>query len=101
MNTDTLEKMKQMRLFGMYRAFRSSLESPKHEQLTTDEMTALLIESEWEERHNRTIERSMRNARFRYKSAIEQLDYDSNRGLTKIRSTVWQTADTSGKIRPS
>lgn len=96
MNTDTLEKMKQMRLFGMYRAFRSSLESPKHEQLTTDEMTALLIESEWEERHNRAIERSMRNARFRYKSTIEQLDYDSNRGLDK--NQIHRLAD-SGYIR--
>ena len=27
MNTDTLDKMKQMRLLGMHRAFRTSLES--------------------------------------------------------------------------
>ncbi|HMP22463.1 MAG TPA: hypothetical protein PKC39_16005 [Ferruginibacter sp.] len=46
MNTDTLEKMKQMRLLGMYRAFRTSLETAKHEQITADEMTALLIASE-------------------------------------------------------
>lgn len=83
MNTDTLDKMRQMRLFGMHRAFRSSLESPKHEQLTADEMTALLVDSEWDERHNRAIERSTKNARFRYKSTIEQLDYDSTRGLDK------------------
>lgn len=55
MNTNTLDKMRQMRLFGMHRAFRSSLESPKHEQLTADEMTALLVDSEWDERHNRAI----------------------------------------------
>ncbi len=59
MNTDTLDKMRQMRLLGMHRAFRTSLESPRHEQLTADEMTTLLVDSEWDERHNRSIEREV------------------------------------------
>ncbi|MEY3590713.1 MAG: hypothetical protein RLZZ466_1234 [Bacteroidota bacterium] len=83
MNQDTLDKMRHMRLFGMHRAFRSSLESPTHEQLTADEMTTLLIDSEWDERHNRSIERSTKNARFRYKSTVEQIDYDLSRNLDK------------------
>jgi len=83
MNTATLEKMSKMRLFGMQRAFRSSLESPRQDPLTADEMAALLIDSEWDDRHNRAIERSTKNARFRYKSTIEHLDYDASRGLDK------------------
>lgn len=83
MNTDTLDRMKQMRLLGMHRAFKTSLESDKNEQITADEMTALLIDSEWDERHNRAIERTTKNARFRYKSTIEQIDYDGGRGLDK------------------
>ena len=83
MNTDTLDKMKQMRLLGMHRAFKTSLETEKNEQITADEMTALLIDSEWDERHNRSIERITKNARFRYKASVEQLDYDGNRGLDK------------------
>ena len=83
MNTDTLDKMKQMRLLGMHRAFRTSLETEKNEQLTADEMTALLVDSEWDERHNRSIERTTKNARFRYKASVEQLDYESKRGLDK------------------
>lgn len=83
MNTDTLDKMKQMRLLGMHRAFKTSMETSKNEQLTADEMTALLIDTEWDERHNRTIERTTKNARFRYKASVEQLDYDSKRGLDK------------------
>lgn len=79
MNTDTLDKMKQMRLLGMHRAFKTSMETPRHEQLTADEMTAMLIDTEWDERHNRSIERTTKNARFRYKASIEQLDYDSKR----------------------
>ena len=83
MNTDTLDKMKQMRLLGMHRAFKTSMETTTHEQLTADEMTAMLIDTEWDERHNRAIERTTKNARFRYKASVEQLDYDSKRGLDK------------------
>ena len=41
MNTTTLAKMKRMRLFGMYHAFKSSMETPRNEPYTADEMTAL------------------------------------------------------------
>ena len=83
MNTNTLEKMKQMRLLGMHRAFKTSLETARNEQLTADEMTELLVDTEWDERHNRSIERSTKNARFRYKATVEQLDYTGGRGLDK------------------
>lgn len=83
MNTDVLEKMRKMRLLGMHRAFKTSIENGKTEKLTADEMTTFLIDSEWDDRHNRSIERGMRNARFRYKSTIEQIDYTGNRGIDK------------------
>ncbi|MBK9391735.1 MAG: IS21-like element helper ATPase IstB [Bacteroidia bacterium] len=83
MNTDTLDKMKQMHLLGMHRAFSTSLQTERNEQLTADEMTAMLVDSEWDDRHNRSIERTTKNARFRYKATIEQLDYRSQRGLDK------------------
>lgn len=60
MNTDTLDKMRRMRLLGMHRAFKTSLESSPGESLTADELIATLIDSEWDDRHNRTIERSLR-----------------------------------------
>lgn len=41
------------------------------------------IDSEWDDRHNRSIERSMRNAHFRYKATIEQMDYSTDRGIDK------------------
>lgn len=83
MNQTSLDKMKRMRLFGMYRAFKTSIELAKNEQLTSDEMTALLVDSEWDDRHNRSIERTLKNARFRYKATIEQLDFTLERGIDK------------------
>ena len=83
MNTDVLEKMRKMRLLGMHRAFKTSIENGKTEKFTADEMTSFLIDSEWDDRQNRSIERGMRNARFRYKSTIEQIDYTGDRGIDK------------------
>jgi DNA replication protein DnaC len=91
MNETSLAKMKQMRLFGMHRAFKTSLETQKAELLTADEMTALLVDSEWDDRHNRSIDRGLRNARFRYKATIEQLDFTLERGIDK--NAVHRLAD--------
>jgi len=83
MNTSTLDKMRRMNLFGMYHAFKINMETPRGEPYTADEMTALLVDSEWDDRHNRAIERGLRNARFRYKATMEQIDYTTGRGIDK------------------
>lgn len=75
----SLEKMKQLKLFGMARAFQLTLESGKNEKFTPDEMIAHLVESEWDERYNRRLERSTHRARFRYKASLEQINYENNR----------------------
>lgn len=83
MNEQTLQKMRQMKFFGMVRAFRSSMENESGTKLTTDEMVSVLVDAEWDDRNNRRIDRQMRNARFRYKANIEQLHFDINRNLDK------------------
>lgn len=76
---ETISKMKQMRLLGMSRALQLTMESGKNEKFTPDEMVEHLIEAEWDERYNRKLGRSVQSARFRYKSSIEQINYDDNR----------------------
>ena len=91
MNSTTLDKMKRMRLNGMHRAFKTSIDTAKNEKLTADEMTALLVDSEWDDRHNRSIERGLKNARFRYKATIEQLDFTLERSIDK--NQIYRLAD--------
>lgn len=74
-----LEKMRQLRLTGMARAFDLTLQSGKNEKFTADEMVTHLIEAEWDERYNRRMERGIRLARFRYKASVEQISYDGGR----------------------
>lgn len=81
MNEQTLEKMRQMKLYGMLRNFKHVLESSTMSTMTADELVLQLVESEWEDRHNRSVERGIRNARFRYKASIEAIDYNIERGL--------------------
>lgn len=83
MNATTLEKMKAMKLFGMHRAFKTDLESGRADTYTPDEITAHLIEAEWDERQNRSIEQKIKNARFRYKALLEDVYYHPERNLEK------------------
>jgi DNA replication protein DnaC len=83
MNEATLEKMRKMNLLGMHRAFKTSIESGKTENYTSDEMVANLIESEWDDRRNRGIERQLKNARFRYKASMEEINYENNRNIDR------------------
>lgn len=83
MNTTTLDKMRRMRFYGMFRAFKISMESGKQETYTPDEIIAHLIEAEWDDRQNRSIEQKIKNARFRYKAAIEDLYYNNERNIDK------------------
>jgi len=83
MNTETLEKMRTLRLFGMYDAFKTNLESSVKETLTPDQFVSLLVASEWDDRKNRAVERAVRIASFRYKASVEQIDYSIERGLDR------------------
>ena len=72
-----------MRLLGMYNAFKISMESFKTESMTTDQFVAWLVSNEWDDRCNRMIERLIKQASFRYKASLEEVDYSLERGLER------------------
>nr|MBA3680335.1 ATP-binding protein [Bacteroidota bacterium] len=76
---EILNKMKQMRLLGMARAFHLTQQSEKNEKFTPDEMVSHLVDSEWDERYNRKLDRTVQAARFRYKASMEEISFDNNR----------------------
>lgn len=83
MNNRTLEKLRQMRLYGMYDAFKTSLENTLKEQMTQDQFIFHLVSSEWDNRRNRAIERAIKAANFRYNACLEDIDYSFERGLDR------------------
>jgi DNA replication protein DnaC len=83
MNKESLDKMNRMRLLGMHHAFESCIENRQMERFTNDELVYHLVQSEWDDRQYRSLQRNLKNAQFRYKASIEQLDYEQDRGLDR------------------
>src|SRR5665647_1659018 len=84
MNKESLEKMSRMRLLGMHQAYKASIEADQSQlQFTNDELVHHLVQSEWDDRQYRSVQRGLKNANFRYSASIEQLDYSGDRGLNK------------------
>ena len=78
-NQATLDKLDRMRLHGMARALRTSLETQS--PCTADELLAHLVDAEWDDRHERRLKRLLKAARFRYPAAIEEVDFALRRNL--------------------
>lgn len=83
MNELTLEKMKQMRLYGMHNAFTTSTNNAVNEPYTNDEFASMLITAEWDDKNNRKVERMIKNAKFKYKANIEDVNYGESRNVDK------------------
>ena len=79
MNQQTLGQMNALKLYGMATCFDAMLRAGGDRPLTADEMIAALIQAEWDERENRRTERHIRQAKFRFHAAIEQIDYSTQR----------------------
>ena len=93
MNTSTLDKLRKMKFFGMFHAFKSCLETGQATEYTTDELLAHLVEAEWDDRQNRRIDRSIFYARFRYKASVENIHYHADRSID--RNQIMRLADCS------
>jgi DNA replication protein DnaC len=83
MNEVTLEQMRKLRLFGMQESFKGILASKTGQEYTPDQLLATLIQAEWEDHENRKINRLMKNAKFRYQSSLDEIDYLHPRNLEK------------------
>jgi len=82
-NNDTIEKLKQMRLGAMAQLHYRHVKDNNLSNLTADEYLALLTDYEWEDRQNRKIDRFLKQADFREKGSLSEVNYSQNRNLDK------------------
>jgi hypothetical protein len=78
MNEITLTRMKQMKLYGMHDSFKTAIETGKTDSYSLDQFVSMIIDAEWDDKTNRRIERSIKNARFHYKASIENIIFDDS-----------------------
>jgi len=80
----TLDKLNQMKLFGMSHSLKDRLERHDHQNLSKAELLGLLVDDEWLYRENRKLTARLKVAKFKQRTAsIESIDYKTARGLRK------------------
>jgi len=79
----TLDKIEQLRLFGMAKALREQLQNQKATALNFEERLGLIVDREMSERENRRLAARLRTAKLRISASIEDIDFRQQRGLDK------------------
>lgn len=92
----TLDKIEQLRLFGMAKALREQLQNQKATALSFEERLGLLVDREMTERENRRLVTRLKVAKLRVSASIEDIDFRQPRGLDKslvlsLASNQWIT----------
>lgn len=87
------KQMNQLRLHGMSSSWQALMETKRQHELSLSDGLEILLQAELHERENRRFERLKKNARFRYQASIEELHYDSSRGLDKELISILATGE--------
>ena len=82
-NQATLKKLEEMRLYGMVRAFRATMETGVQHSFTPDELISHLTDVEWDDRYNRKLTRLVHAAKFRCHATFEEIDFSLSRNLDR------------------
>jgi DNA replication protein DnaC len=84
MNTNqTIEKLKSMRLHAMAQMYLHHIQNNMYSDCTPDEYLSVLVDHQWEERQNNKIQELIKQAKFRQKASIADVDYTTARNLEK------------------
>ncbi len=83
MSTQTLAQLRQLKLSGMAQALQTQLEQVgTYEELPFIDRLSLLIEQENLSREQRKQDRLIRQAQFRLRASIQEIDYQHPRNIT-------------------
>jgi DNA replication protein DnaC len=79
----TLERLRELRLEGMAKAFEEQMASSEFKELSFEERIGLLVDRELTARNNRRLRTRLRKAKLRQMACMEDIDYQQPRGLDK------------------
>lgn len=95
--TQTLDRLRDLNLSGMTRAYQEQLERADYQALPFDDRLGLLVDAEMTEREQRRLFRYLKAARLRAQACVEDLDFHTPRGLSRslileLAESRWVTA---------
>lgn len=83
---NTANKLQEMKLTAMARAFKAQLTDPDVAGLSFEDRFGLLVDQEWISRKNNHLKRLIKNARFSESGAcVEDIEYHADRNLDKVQ----------------
>ena len=83
LNTQTVEKLKLMKLHAMAKALEEQANSSNFQSLSFEERFAFIVEKEFYERDNRRLRLRLQQAKLRQEACFEDIDFASRRALDK------------------
>jgi DNA replication protein DnaC len=83
MLNQTIDKLHQMGLHAMAEMLAAPLLGSASTELSLQDQMALLVDREWDARENRRLATRLRNARLKQNAAVEDIDWQSPRGLDR------------------
>lgn len=83
MNMQLVQTLQQLKLTGMKLAYENLLDTRQLDGLSAAELLNLLLQAEYEDRHNKKLLSLTRAARFRYQGAVEEVTFPVKRNLSK------------------
>lgn len=81
----TLEKLQELRLYGMLSALNEQLRMPECQSLSFEERLGLLVDREITDRQSRQLSMRLKRARLRQTAAPEDVDFRQPRGLDRAQ----------------
>lgn len=83
MESETINKLQEMRLSGFISALREQQESSGYTDMSFEERLGFLVDSEFLRRKNNRIKSALRSAKLKENACIENIDYSEARNLKK------------------
>ena len=85
---NTVNKLQEMKLTAMARAFKEQLNDPNINGLAFEDRFGLLVDQEWTSRKNNHLKRLIKQAKFSETGAcVEDIEYHSDRNLDSAQIT--------------
>lgn len=91
MTNQTLEKLRNLRLFGMVKAFEEQLAMTAASDLSFEERIGFIVDREDSDRRDRRSQRRIKDAKFKERSMIEDINWKPSRGLDKAQILSFTT----------
>ena len=83
LNHPTLDKLKQLKFYGMAQGLQEQAQHPAIEQLGFEERLGLLVDREMTHRMDRRLKNRLQQAKLKQNACLEDIDYQAQRGLDK------------------